>query len=555
MIVDMDIYFKEILAVIDGFRHENYKKVVSATEKLRAYASGEGVYRYCKQFDLRETELAYKAKKDIIKPATPELIGKIENTYQYVFRANHQYIISGEKSDVVIDVLAKFCKDKNPAQFLENKLTHLALIEPNGFLVVECNGTDGTEFVKPYPFIVRCENVMNYQYSDSAELEYIVVKSKSKLKGFSKHTGYFPGVSIVFNPVVANVKTEDSEPVAVGGDNTRLFYGCVRGGVRYEIVAHLSGVNRVLAMPLGFIESETGFISPLDKIDASIANYIRRDIDSKITDAKTAYPTLLQYILNKTKTENPNQSEISQDESRVEGIEIPLDAKRIINGITADNLPDLDKFYKYAGVDIRTNEYLEKAVEKAENKVFKALFGHDYLSNPDKVKTAYEALSNDNSVYAALIPFDTHRLDTWKNIAKAVVSLMGLDDTVTVDYVQDLDYSLTTLGELLATLVELKNTNAPQYLQVAVMKKVIDKLFVGEPKTVATLKKMIDMDCFAGLAPEQIGSRLAMLEVPEIEKKRHLRLHIAMKLVENDNPDFLSFSDEKIRELIDSKIQ
>jgi hypothetical protein len=531
--------FKLITDVIDGKRHVNYYATVENAKKLKAFSDGsKDVFRYCKQFDLRETAETFKYKTDLVKPATPEMVSKIKNTRKKVQNANHQRIIKSAKQADIETVLSNFSKGRTPAKWVNDEIDNIETTDPNAYLIIENETTDGVRYVEPYPFIVHSANVLDFKRTKRHELLYLIVSCKSDFEENVRYTGYFRGFTIVFEPVekiTTNSNPELTDVKLRRESNTEAIYTAIFAEFRYIITIYKMNVNRILAMPIGYIESDYGFQSVIDTVDASLSNFIRLNIDLKFAVMKAGSPTLLQYKFVKPPDGGDNEGSeyslkktvekgvpLTESEKKVEGITINLNSDRFVNKLTPENLPSLDTYFQYVNTDVSILEFLRSEHDRAELAVLRGIFGIDYNSNHEKVKTATEIFSNDSSVHAALIPFDTHCLEMWKFIVESVAQLMGVSDCQ-VTYVQDTDYRLTTVGELLRLLESLRNTDAPQSLRVAIYHKVIERLFANEPQKVAEIKMQMEFDPFAGLSFEEAQRRIDSPLVSAMEKKLHLK--------------------------------
>jgi hypothetical protein len=244
----------------------------------------------------------------------------------------------------------------------------------------------------------------------------------------------------------------------------------------------------------------------------------------------------------------------SDFEKKTDGIIINIDEPRFLRQITPENIPPLDTFFKYVNADISSLDFLRSEHDRAELAVLRGVFGNDYNSNPEKIKTATEVFSNESSVHAALISFDTHCLKMWKFIVESVAQLMGKTDCV-VSYVQDTDYRLTPLSDLLTVLEILKNTNASPALCVEIEIKIAERTFEKEPQKVAMIKRRLQIDPFAGLSESEINTRLASPLISDSDKKLHLNLKRVFDSIALKYKDFLSFTDEKLTELIKSELE
>lgn len=563
--------FKLITDVIVGKRHANYIATVENANKLKAFSDGsKDVFKYCKQFDLRETVELFKYKTDLVKPATPEMVSKIKNTRKKVQNANHQRIIKSTKQADIETVLSNFSKGRTPAKWVNDEIDNLETTDPNAYLIIENETTDGVRYVEPYPFIVQSANVLDFKRSKRDELLHLIVSSKSDFEENVRYTGYFIGLTIVFEPIgkiTTNYDSELKELEIQRESNTEIVFTAIFGQLKYIITMYKMISNKILAMPIGYLKSDFGFQSIIDTADASISNFIRLNIDLKFAVMKAGSPTLLQYKFVKPPDEGDNEGSeyslkktvekgvpLTESEKKVEGITINLNSDRFVNKLTPDNLPSLDTYFKYLNADVSILENLRSEHDIAELTVYRGIFGIDYNSNPEKVKTATEIFQNNSSLHAALIPFDTHCLEIWKFIVESVAQLMGVQDCQ-VSYVQDTDYRLTTISELLKLLESLKNTDAPPILRIEIYKKIIERLFFSEPLKVLAMKKRIQFDPFAGLSFDEIQRRIDSPLVSDYAKKLHLNLESVFDSIALEFVNYLDFTDEKFSEIIKQKVE
>lgn len=562
----MNDLLKIITGVISGKRHPNYDKTVQNAKKLKAFSEGsKDVFEYCKQFDLRETSENFQYKKDLIKPATLELINKIQATRAKIQNANHQRVIKSDASEDIENVLKNFSNGRTPAEWVKDELNKLECLDPNAFLIIETDGTDGSRFVEPYPFVAKSENVLDFKKSKRGKLLYLVVCGMSDFDGELRYTGYFSGFSIVFEPVEkTHQKTDEIEILGkIQKSDTETVFSAKYGFLRYNVTVFKSIASNIPAMQIGYIASDYGFQSAIDTVDASFSNYIRLNVDLKYSVMKAGNPTLLQYRFTNNEVEEqptgigfgdlPKKYKPSEHEKKTDGITISINEARFFRQLTPENIPSLSTYFEYVNPDISSLEFLRAEHDRAEIAVLRGIFGTDYNSNPEKVKTATEVFENNSSVHAALISFDTHCLKMWKFIVESVAQLMGKADCE-VSYVQDIDYRLTSTGELLQILETLKSTDASPALRVEIEKKVIERVFESKPRKVAMMKKLLQFDPFAGLSESEINTRLASPFVSDSEKKLHLNLKMYFDKIDSGHPNFLSFSDEKMHEVLMEKL-
>ena len=508
----------------------------------------------------------------MLEPATPELINKINSERTKVQNANHQRVVKSAKEADILTVLQKFSKNRTPAEWINEKLHGIESTDPNAFLIIECDSTDGTRYVEPYPFIANSASVLDFKRSKRDELLYLIVSSESNDGQNTRYTGYFRGFSVVFEPIegISQGINKDIQVLGITKKtNTETIYSVIFGEFRYDVSVLKSLANSILAMPIGYIKSDFGFQSVIDTVSSAFAHFVRQNVDYKYCVMKAGSPTKLEYRLVNTPNdddgdennigfaEKPIQKprlKLSKGEEKTDGIIINIDEQRFLRQITPENIPPLSTYFQFISADPLILEFLRSEHDRAESAVLRGIFGIDYNSNPEKVKTATEVFSNNSSVHAALIPFDTHCLKMWKFIVESAAQLMGVTDCQ-VSYVQDTDYRLTTVGELLKLLESLKNTDAPQALRIAIYEKIIERLFEKSPQKVAEIKEQIRFDPFIGLSFDEIQRRIDSPLVSEGAKKLHLNLKSVFDEIDMQYVGFQGFKESKKAQIIGETVK
>ncbi|MEN6622594.1 MAG: hypothetical protein ABFD50_13710, partial [Smithella sp.] len=175
----METLRHELIEAIKGKRHKDYDYIVKRTKVWRAIVSGLGLDEYYQQFNQRETDEQFAQRKRITQQITSSVCKNVRDIEYKVPRSNSISRViatdSGKESDLADfkEILNTFWGDSSLNDYMDVRWVELNDTDPNSFVVLEWQPFDGDEHAQPYPFEVKSEEAIYYEYENNV-LQYLV---------------------------------------------------------------------------------------------------------------------------------------------------------------------------------------------------------------------------------------------------------------------------------------------------------------------------------------------------------------------------------------------
>ena len=162
--------------------HPGWEWSVEYARRSKAHFAGVDVEDYLQQFARRESDELFEQRTLITKHVQSSMGAMLDRPFSKAARSNWTKVIAfdgDEKGDIAQrfqkEVLGRFTKDGLDAYVFE-RVRYWNKYDPNAFIIVEFESTDGTERARPYPFEATADQAVSFKYSVHGDLEWLAVR-------------------------------------------------------------------------------------------------------------------------------------------------------------------------------------------------------------------------------------------------------------------------------------------------------------------------------------------------------------------------------------------
>ena len=162
--------------------HVAYNWTVQYARELKAYFAGVDIDEFLEPFTRRESPELFAQRKAVTAHVNKSLGASLDRPFSKVARSNFTEVVSFENDENSLRaeqfrraVLARFSAVGLNSYTFE-RIRYWSKFDPNAFLVVEFDSTDGRQRARPYPFEVTAEMAVRFEYDVHGELKYLVCR-------------------------------------------------------------------------------------------------------------------------------------------------------------------------------------------------------------------------------------------------------------------------------------------------------------------------------------------------------------------------------------------
>ena len=440
---------------------------------------------------MREDDEMFKQRKRLTQEIHSSIIKTLTDVNYKVPRSPgitriYEYKNDEKKYEDLKGILKRFNGDLSFNEFLTQRVLELNDTDPNAWIVIESEPTDGTKYLQPYPFEVSSEEAINFEYNNNT-LQWLLVKNEIEeddeteehdelykytiygKQGFVKFT-QIPKDTFNLTLVEKGVvfERDGARYIQIKEDLFEISEGTYR--TNDKVPAFIVGFNR---------DKATGGKTYIPSWGAAIP-YLFKTIKTvselDITTALHAFPQKLQYApmcekchgLKTIKGYDKDNHEIDIKCATCNGTgkEISTSAQDAITlglpkNANADELIDLTRLVVYVNsvpTDLIRwqNEYIDSVIIKCKEVVFNSAV----WNKEDVNKTATGVQANAENVYDSLFNLAQKYVTTWRFGIWVIAYMTSLEKDLEVITNVSKDLKLKTKTDYLNDLQLATNAGA-----------------------------------------------------------------------------------------------
>lgn len=474
-------YLLQILIknIKEDLRHKWYSRVVEKAILYSQLSTGEDADKLLKQFNRREDDELFKQRVLLTQEIHSSVVKTLSDINYKIPRSPgitkiYQYKdVNEEKYNKLAGILKVFNGELSWNEFLIQRIFELNDTDPNAWIIIESEPTDGTTYLQPYPFEVSSEEAINYEYDNNVlqwllvDNEIIYTEGKVKKEGH-KYTIYGKDSFLKFTQIgldsVPQVLTKQDELfefdsiqyILIKDKLYKINSGTFNSGGK--VPAFCVGYNRDKATKgRTYIPSWNAAIPYLKKSVKTVS-----ELD--LTTSLHAFPQKLAYLPQCEKCQG-NKYISDKDEGEIKctscggtGKEVATSTQDMIElalpkSANPDDLIDLSRLVVYVNsvpIDLIRwqKEYIDDLIIKCKEVVFNAAV----WNKEDVNKTATGVHANSENIYDSLYNLAQKYVNTWKFGVTIISTLTNLNKDLEINTNVSKDLKLKTKNDYLYDL-------------------------------------------------------------------------------------------------------
>lgn len=479
----------------DELKHKWYDRTVKNAKLYTQLSTGEGSDELLKQFVMRENDKMFEQRKLLTQQIHSSVVKTLSDINFKIPRSPgitkiYQYKNNDEKKEEELkQVLKGFNGTLSFTEYLNLRLFELNDTDPNAWIVIESDKTDGTKRLQPYPFEVSSKEAINYEF-DNNILQWLLVdneiiyRENNADKEGHKYTiygmdGYAKFTQVGKDSVVILAGTEEGQIFEYNNlifikikDNVYLVEqgNYNTGGV---VPAFRAGFNRdKFTKGEIYQPSWNGAIPFLMKTVKTVS-----ELD--LTSALHSFPQKLGYypicpvckgekIIYHEEIEADNDADkyVTCNRCKGTGHDIATSSQdTIILALPRDPEPnqlmDLNNLVTYVNsVPVELIKWQKEYIDDLIIKCKEVVFNSAVWNKEDITKTATGVNVSSESVYDSLFPLASKYVNTWKFGINVVSFLTTLNQDLEIITNVSKDLKLKTKSDYIFDLDQASKAGA-----------------------------------------------------------------------------------------------
>lgn len=546
--------------------HPGYDWTVEYADKCKAHFAGVNVDKYLEQFTRRESTELFEQRKKITKHVQKSLGAMLDRPFSKASRSNWTKILSfdndqkGERSQTFQrEVLGKFTR-RGLDRYVFERLRYWAKYDPNMFVVVDFESTDGTRRARPYPFESTSSMTVDFKYSVHGDLEYLAVKQEKantdpndSAKMLNRFTLYRPFQTVVLQQL--SKAQQQALPIIPEKSETvdgEVFDGMVlnTGESVYLVVIPLPHNLPVTpAIRAGFMENpEDDGATRVSIFDAALPfaeKVVKINSEADIVTAFLAFPVSVRYeeTCNATGCMEGKLHDGTtcttcrgtgwkpRPTSAQEELLLPLPRN-------PEDMVDLSKILQYSYPPPEAVEMQDKKMRHYFEQAKESVFNSQMYTRQEVAQTATYHGMEMQSVYDTLYDYAQNIANVWAFITEACQVFTGFAGKMTAAMIFPHDFRFETADDLFDELKRARDAEASNDSTAYLDERIMERLLIDDPERLNRWRIDNAFNPFRGMTETQIVFALNSDMVPEWKKVWWInRTDITADILQ-DKPDF-----------------
>jgi uncharacterized protein (DUF1499 family) len=535
-------------------RHEHYEYIVERTKAWRAIVSGEGLDDYMQQFNQRETDDQFKQRKTLTKQITSSVCKNVRDIEFKVPRSNSiTRVIATESAESLIDfnkILHDFWGDSTMDDYIDTRWIELNDTDPNAFIVLEWQPFEKDEHAAPYPFEVKSEEAIYYEY-DNNKLQFLVALTDKTF------TGYWPNETIKFEQItdettlkkLSNLKDGDEVVMVLLEDGEGV--NVIRiGDLFYEIytpVPHNLGC--VPAFQPGYMRdlAKDGhtFLPPWWAAESVLMNLVKSKSELDLTIALHVFPQKITYA-PKCHNKGCKDGQLLEGSGTCPtckgmGYVIHTSAQDAIiipmpKDTNKETIFDLSQmvYYVYPPVDLV--KFMDQYVKDLSKQALQFVYNSEIYSREQVAETATGRNIDMQAVYDTLYPLVKAMAKDWEFMVNTISDITEIE--VTCSFTFSKDFKLKSIDGYYADLSLANTAGASPYIKSNIEDDIARIVYAEDKQALAKYFTLKAFNPFPGDTPEVIALKMTQNYVPISAKVLYSVFGFIFDDLERENEGF-----------------
>lgn len=556
-----------------------YQSAVQYAKDCKAYFAGVNLDDYLKQFARRESADLFEQRKAITAHINRSVGASLMRPFQKVPRSNWTKVLAfdgdseGRRAlEFENNVLGKFYKG-GLDRYVFERMLYWSIFDPNAFLVVEFDSTDGRTRAQPYPFEVTSDMAVRYSFDKFGTMQYLVSRQVFSVKEgkavaakVERLTLYQPIQTVVLQqltdqqakalPIPAQrVEMLTAEPT--NGEYVRLS-----NGNTYRIdIPTPHGYENCPAFRCGYAENPADDgatrVSIFDAALPFCKKMVKANSEFDLTAALLAFPVSVRY-------EEPCEQPGCASGRLVDGTTCmnchgtgykprPTSAAEelvLAMPSSPEDMMDVSKVmtYIYPPTDAvkMQMDMLDSFVRQAKE----AVFNSQMFTKQETAQTATYHGIELQSVYDTLHPYAKHIGEAWAFVCQAAKAFTGFSGNMTAAMIFPQDFRFDTAEQLFQELKSARDAGAGKVVTDVIGGRIVDRMLVDEPDRAAEVRAEMRLDPFAGMTEAQVLEALASNLVPKWKKVFYANMKDVLLAMQSATPGFFNLPLQRQFDLI-----
>lgn len=555
---------------------QHYKRRVELAKEYYDYYTGN-LNERLQRIISRESEDEFKQRVNLTNHVTKSILNSTKLPFQKA--ARKQPLIrkidfsSGGTESKVLEIktfMSQFNGEKSLDQYLEQMIVEYNFIDPNAFLITEF--IPNTELVKakPYPFIAKSENVVDYQYINGT-IDYVIVRIPIKFIEHDKEKDGFKYTMYNGN--------ETLELIQVGKDFTApntVFYETDKEKYIfniYQVKAESDPELKPAAIQFGYIpDPETGFETYLSIFDCALP-YLRKTlkVNSELDQsmAMVAFPQRFRYVAacnndgcyqgkmpdhtDCTVCHGSGKAQVHKGTQDVFELEMPKSKEEMF---------DLENLLIYKMPPIELLKFQDEYIKSLKVDVHTTIFNSDVFTKPTVTTTATEKILDVDNMNDTLYSFCRRYSQIWQhNVYYISVFTDNVKKTaegsdIIIQHQFPNDLKLKSLSDLMADLKAAYESKSSVSTISAIEDDINEILYSDRPDELKRIKVQQMFNPFKGYTPDDIRYIFASNLTTKFNQVLYSNYpNIWLELEKVENPWIYDMEPAKIWEKVKSIVE
>lgn len=589
------LILKATSLVNSGETHEFYQRSIDLANEYEANITGEGIEKYLRRFVSREDEVAFKQRVALTVSINPAVASSLIRPFNKVSRNNNviaKFDFKNQQlNDRVSTVLNEFNGDNIDEtdglnSWLKTRFVELTFSDPNAFIVIEWDSVAENETIRPRPFEVPSESVINYEFKGE-ELKWLFIRSaikyyettgvlsgaglsqNLKAKDGFKYTLYAQGATITIESI--DKTYYQANGIELTGDQQFIEIN----KVDYLLSVYDTRLDYVPAFRIGYARDLTTkgrtFLNPFHPAMPYFRKALKTTSELDLTMAGHVFPQKLQYIekcsggiidgveatcsngkdpITGSVCPSCNGKGFRTITSAQEAIYLPMPESK-------EEFIPLDDILVYKSPPIDLVKFQDDYIRSLKQDAHLAVYNSQMFLVKDYAKTATEVDANMEGIYDAIEPFTEKYSKVWKLIVYTSAVLSGLKSDFNdfeLIHAFPADPKLKTVSILMSELKTANESDAPSFLRDIITRDIAGILFNGDEEALRKFNVRRRFYPFNGKSTAEIQVAMAMPYVSDDTKILQSNFEAIFTLIEKTTKGFYLLPIEKQWEIVDNKV-
>lgn len=466
-----------IRLIVTGSRHPDYERVCKLATDYRAWVTGNGLDGMLKKIVKRESDDDFAMRKQLTAHIIPSAVNRAKLIYTKGLRSNavnlfYSHIDEQKTKDLSANI-AEFYGMKDVRAYLDQFCVDMMFTDPNAWLICETGGTDGEQYAKSYPYIVACEDALDFKLTNGV-LEWLFVKASvvvqdgGKTKQVAKYTLYGNDRAIIAQQIIDETITRQlyRENTAIEVNGTIYFKD--KDNNTYQLIEPLAyNVTAPVAYRWGYIYDTSTmhrtFVSALEAARPYIEKSLKAVSELDLAATLHAFPQKVEYA-PRCQYDTCRDGRLSDGSDCPKchgtGFEISHSSSQDVVRLALPRDPStafqLSNLITYVSLPIEILKFQNTYVHELAMEIQKSIFISDKYTIEQLLTTATAEKDNMQAIYDTLYPFAVQYSELWSYIIWQTAEYMKISEGLTITKIVKQDFKLKTFNEVMADLSAAK---------------------------------------------------------------------------------------------------